>query len=160
MGASNFWRTHLPSGIIYAFAMDSEDEFAYDDTIENVKSELKQKDYFWETLQEWVKISRIDYKVIGYMEVPFYIPKEDERRYKWWALNSYYIVVEHGYYEWARFDIIEDEDNDIDFQNKAYRKRRDKIIRDIEKIFARHVEVKARKVWSFSNWEWVYETIK
>lgn len=150
MWASNFDRTNLPSGIIYAFAMwhwDEHTEEAYDETIEIVQQELSQYKF-----DEWDG----DKKIIWFRNVTLWNRVTQE-----WECVSVNVLVEHGYHEGARLDISIDDILDLYPQlSKANKKRIDYEIRFLEKLFKKVCPIKLRKVWNFSNWEWVYETIK
>lgn len=158
MGTSNFWRLNLCSNY-WTFGLDAEedDEFIYDDTRMNVLYELKKKDYFWETTKEWDWNNRI----VWYFNIEYY---NKEKNYYWevkgWDLNKYFIIIEWWYYEGARFDIVACEDDyyNEDYINKTYEKKLNKIIKDIEKVFANYC-TPIRKVAQFSNGETIYERV-
>lgn len=155
MGASNFGRTNLPSGIVYAFAMGWDDEEhnafnnEYDDTIECVCEKLWLNYY---AKDKWLDKSR---KIIGYVNVTLY--NKDSKQ---WEDGNISVLVEHGYYEGARLDIsVEDLINNFPPLNKSQKKLILREILRIEKVFKEATNVQYRKVWSFSNGEGVYEKV-
>lgn len=177
MWASNFGRTNLPSGVIYAFGMAEEANKQFDlllqdeagewmeesdrgfnveifmddnyrNTIDNVKELLSLNSY---SSQEWDG----DKKIIGYVNVTLYNKDSKE-----WEDGSINVLVEHGYHEGARLDIsIEDLIDNFPPLNKSQTALINREIARIEKVFARVCESKYRKVGSFSNGEGVYESV-
>lgn len=153
MGASNFWRTNLPSGIIYAFAMEEDDEcdtsIDYDYVIEEVQNKLWLSSY---AKDEWIDRTT---KIIGYVNVSLYNKESKE-----WEDGSINVLVEHWYHEGARLDIsIEDLEDNFPPLNKSQMAMIDREIRRIEKVFSETCSLKIRKVWGFSNGEGVYESV-
>lgn len=153
MGASNFGRTNLPSGIIYAFAMQEDDEcdtsIDYDYVIEEVKNKITTSCY---AKEEWIDRTT---KIIGYVNVTLYNKESKE-----WEDGSINVLVEHGYYEGARLDIsLDDLIDNFPPLNKSQTALINREIARIEKVFAEVCGIKLRKVGSFSNGEGVYETV-
>lgn len=130
MSTSNFGRLQLCNKY-WSFWLEEEDEFVFDDTRINVLSELKKKDYFWETIKDWYD----KYRIVWYYNVEYY-----NKIGKYWDSNEYYIIIEYGYYDGARFDIIPNYDKwyNYIYINKTYEKKRKKIIEDIEKVFTNY----------------------
>ena len=153
MSTSNFWKTNLPSGVVYAFAMwhgDWHTEDAYEETIELVKEKLWLCEY---KNEEWIDRYK---KIIGYINVTFY--NKESKEWEWWAID---VIVEHGYYGWARIDIsIESILDNFPPLNRTQEKEIEREVKRIEKVLKEVCPVKLRKVWSFSNWEWIYEYAK
>lgn len=153
MWASNFGRVNLCSRL-WTFGLDNfdweeQDEFIFQDTIENVIEKLKWKDFYWQTLNEWYEKDKIIWK----FEISYY-----NTAWRYWDSNEYYIIVEYGYHEWARFDIIAHEDGYFSniYINKAYDKRLKKTIKECEKVFAKYTNP-MRRVGGFSDWTSLYE---
>ena len=188
MGASNFWRLQNCSKI-FSFGLNDydRDEIASilvendwesvptsreiddaisesmsqdcADTIDNVIYELKTKDFYWDTMRKWIWK---DLKIIWYFTVPYYNREKIwTGEVKWWDENTYYIVVEYGYHEGERFDIVEDDrDYFIDsFINKTYNKKLQKTIKECEKIFAKYT-TPMQRVGGFSDGTSIYKLTK
>ena len=142
MGASNFGRTNLPSGIIYAFAMgqgdsESHTENAYEETLELIKQEISEY-----ARDEWDG----DRKVLGYENVTLWNKSSQE-----WECASVNVLVEHGYHEGARLDIsIDDIDDDLQI-SKANKRRIDYAISHLESIFAKICPIKMKRVGGFPD---------
>ena len=148
MGASNFGRTNLPSGIIYAFAMwywDGHTEESYDETIELITQEIS----------EYANIEYDgDRKVLGYENVTLWNKSSQE-----WECASVNVLVEHGYHEGARLDIsIDDIDDDLQI-SKANKRRIDYAISHLESIFAKICPIKMKRVGGFSDWTSLYSKV-
>ena len=143
MGACNFWRTNLPSWIVYAFAMqEHEDE---ENAIEYVKEIL------WKYFTEREEYFTNDRKSLWYIDVLVY-----DRDEKDWIYAKVYITIEYWYYEWARFDIDTSEMEDYDLSESSHKKI-DKAVKRIENAFSKVCPIKLKKVGQFSNGEGVYE---
>lgn len=178
MGASNFWRTNVPSGIIYAFAMQSSADEQFDLLLKDeagewmteddrdMQTEMMVQDDYRETidfvkeklgLSSYAKIEWRDRytKIIGYVNVTLYNKDSKE-----WEDGSINVLVSHGYHDGARLDIsIEDLEDNFPPLNKSQKKLILREILRIEKVFKEATNVQYRKVWSFSNGEWVYESV-
>lgn len=155
MGASNFWRLQLCTNL-WAFWLsvedwDNLDAYICQDTIDAVVADLKSKDFFWETLKNEYE----NYKIIWYFNVEYY-----NRVGKYWDSNEYYIVVEYGYHEGGRFDIVAHEDGYFSniYINKAYDKRLKKTISECEKIFEKYT-TPMRRVGGFSDGTSLYSKV-
>ena len=124
------------------------------DTIDNVIYELKTKDWkrYYDYKNEWYG----DYKVVWYFQVPYY-----NRVWKYWDSNDYYIVIEYGYHEGGRFDIVAHEDGYFSniYINKSYDKRLKKTIKECEKIFAKYT-TPMQRVGGFSDGTSIYKLTK
>ena len=178
MGASNFWRTNVPSGIIYAFAMQSSANEQFDLLLKDeagewmteddrdMQTEMMVKDDYRETIdfvkeklglssyakEEWLDRYR---KIIGYVNVTLYNKDSKE-----WEDGSINVLVEHGYHDGARLDIsIDDLEDNFPPLNKSQKKLILREILRIEKVFKEATRVQYRKVWSLSNGEGVYESV-
>lgn len=177
MWASNFGRTNLPSGIIYAFATTEEannqfdlllqDEAGegyteddrenyvyhescvnYTDTIDYLKEILPMNNY---SSREWIW----EKKIIGYVNVNLY-----NKESKQWEDGSINIIVENGYHDGARFDIdLDDLYDNFPPLNKSQTSMISRELRRIEKAFAEVCNIKLKRVWGFSNGESVYEAV-
>lgn len=182
MWASNFGRTNLPSGIIYAFAMQeqaneefdlllkddagegmTEDDrdnwvrnevsFNYDNTIEWLEEILDGEDRL---KSNYVKL---DWKWIWEKRLLWYTSillynKESKN----WEDASINIVVENWYHDGARFDIdLDDLYDNFPPLNKSQQKLIDKEVRRIEKAFAKVTYIKLKRVWGFSDGTSLYE---
>ena len=151
MATSNFWKTNLPSGVVYFFwSSEDEDTAAYDynNALEYVSRELD--------LSECGDTYISNSQILGYTHVKLY-----DHEYKEWQWHVIDIIVEQWYYNWARFDISLDrlyDDLSSDELNEAQRKIVEKKIAKIEKVFAK-VSKKFKKVWSFSSGEGVYSQL-
>lgn len=148
MGASNFWRTNLPSWIIYAFAMgqgDGHTEESYDETIELITQEISQ---YANDEWDW------DKKILGYENVTLWNKSSQE-----WECASVSVLVENWYHEGARLDIsIDDIDDDLQI-SKANKRRIDYAISHLESIFAKVCPIKMKRVGGFSDWTSLYSKV-
>lgn len=158
MGASNFGRVQECTKL-WTFWLDGEDEYVCQDTIDNVEKDL------WEKYAEFNRISVRkyinEYKILWYVLIPFY-----NRNKTYYSeivgcdTNKYYIVVEYGYHEWARFDIVASDDEyfNEDFINKTYNKKLKKTIKEVEKVFAKYT-TPMKRVGGFSDGTSLYEKV-
>lgn len=150
MGASNFWQLQLCSNL-WTFGLGGEDTDICQDTIENVKSELNLIDWLYEN--NWAEWEW--YVQVCHFQVPYY-----NTAWKYWDANNYDVVVEYGYYEGWRFDIIAHEDGYFSpfYMNKAYEKRLAKLIKECEKVFAKYT-TPMRRVGGFSDGTSLYSKV-
>lgn len=130
-------------------------EYEYTDTIENVSNDIS--DIVDDIHNEYQKIYTRNSHTFAEFTIPFY-----DRELKDWIENKYYLIIESGYYEWARFDIVEDDSEYFEEdakKTKVYQKKLEKKIQEIEKVFAIYCTPLV-KIATYSSGEAVYEIQK
>lgn len=144
MATANFSQPNLSA----VYACEVQDDWSWDDNIENVTSELKQIDGFY-TEDQWLDRN---IKAIGAIYIDVY-----NWEYREWEEKPIYITVESGYYSGMMFDV--DYSNIYDSyeirETKSLENKIGKVCRAVEKVLEQYT-TPLLKVAQFSNGEAIY----
>lgn len=133
---------------VYTIALESENDFDYEDEKSNVVYGLKTIKGFEEASeQKWTGRDRL---ILG----SFYINLFD-KYYKQWTDARINITVESGYYSGAMIDIDLSEVEEYEI-NKTTQAKIDRVKRQVEKVLEANC-LPLRRVAVFSNGEAIYE---
>ena len=142
MSTPNFRQPNLSK----IYAIEIENDWDYDDSIENALCELNKIKGFYET-DNWIDNNR---KAIGAFDFDYY-----DWDYKQWDTISIHITIESGYYEGAMIDVAFDDLDNIE-QTKKLEKQIDQKCNIIEKTLKK-ITTPIVRVALFSNGEAIYE---
>lgn len=149
MATANFWWLHNAKAIytFWIWADELESEFVYNDTKDNIQTDLQKA---WFSLEdEWMEN---DKKLIASNSFDF--AYRDSLWLRQWEFMRVDVFIESWYYEGARVDWVYTHDVD-DMTKKAY-KRTQKQNKILDKICEAYT-TPIKKVGQFSNGEAVYE---
>ena len=144
MSTCNFSQPNLSK----IYACECEEEWDWEDNIENVIYELgKIKGFHMYKEDKWLDN---DTKIIGAFDFEFY-----DHYYKGWDTISIYVTVESGYYSGMKFDVDFNDLMEIE-QTRALEKKIRQKCNAIEKAL-KTVTTPLVRVAVFSNGDAIYE---
>ncbi len=121
------------------YASELEDEWAWDDLIENACGLLEEK------VKNFIDRKKAGYnekwldrnkKVIGDIDLEVY-----NKDYREWETKSIYVTIESGYYSGAKIDVSLHEFEELPEINKTLAKKIDSICFQIEKVLTTIIEI-------------------